>query len=845
MNASLLVSLSLLMPAAAEKPVEYVRDIKPILSRYCFSCHGPKRQRNGLRLDFARAIRKGGNRGPAVVPGKSANSLIIHALTGKGDLSMPPRGPRMKPAQIALVAAWIDAGAIVPADEVALEDTRPGQDHWAFQPLRPGPLPRVRQPEWVRNPIDAFILARLEERGVNPSPEADRITLLRRVYLDLIGLLPTPEEVDAFLADDSADAYEKVVDRLLASPAYGEKWARHWLDRARYADSNGYSIDSPRSIWPYRDWVIGAFNQDLPFDRFTIEQLAGDLLPDAGLAEHVATGFHRNTQINEEGGIDKEQFRVEANINRTNTTGTVFLGLTVGCAQCHDHKFDPFSQREFYQLYAFFNSTEDRKMELAEPEQLAQRTRLRRQIATLEKELKVLDRTTAKQLARWEGGLPPAIKAQLPAEIQHIIAIASNGRTPEQQRDLYTYYRRLDEARHVLGGLGQPTPYLGLAHARGLSRRLFLEEKIVALKKQVPAIPSTLVLQKRAKPRITHIHVGGDFLRKGARVEPGTPGVLPPLAETKGMATRLDLARWLVDGNNPLPPRVTVNRFWQTFFGLGLVETENDFGTQGTRPSHPRLLDWLAQEFIRSGWSGKAMHRLIVTSATYKQASHVRPDLATIDPRNRLLARQNRLRLPAEVVRDVALSASGLLAQKIGGPSVFPPQPSGVYAFTQVPRVWRTSKGLDRYRRGMYTHFWRSAPHPGLVVFDAPNANQACTRRNRSNTPLQALTLLNDEAFFECAQALATRLLEEQGSDEERLRLAFRLSLAREPGEREKVVLGNLLNQQRETFAHELQQARELAPPAFREDRENLTEAASWTVVARVLLNLDEFITRE
>jgi hypothetical protein len=611
--------------------------------------------------------------------------------------------------------------------------------HWSFQLVQRPAVPIVRDGS-VRNPIDAFILARLQEQGLKPSPEADRVTLLRRLALDLTGLPPTPEEIDAFVRDARPDAYERQVDRLLASPHYGERWGRHWLDLARYADSNGYSIDAPRTIWPYRDWVNNALNDDLPFDQFTIQQLAGDLLPGATTEQKVATGFHRNTPINEEGGIDAEQFRVEAVVDRVNTTGAVWLGLTVGCCQCHSHKFDPITQREYYELFAFFNNQDEPKLSL---------------------------------------------------------------------------------------GASGPNKRQGL---------------------------TTLVLQERATPRETHVLKGGDFTRPGEKVDPGTPAVLPPLGKppSEGTPNRLDLARWLVRPGHPLTARVLVNRVWGQYFGVGLVETENDFGTRGTPPSHPELLDWLATEFVRQHWSLKALHRLIVTSATYRQSSEIRPDLEAVDPRNRFLARQARLRLEAEVVRDVALAASGLLDRHLGGPSIFPPQPEGVSMFTQVKRLWKPNEDSNRYRRGMYTHIWRSAPHPALTVFDAPDAVTACTRRNRSNTPLQALTLLNDAGFGEYAYGLAARILREGLlTERDQVRRGFRLCVGREPSEAEAQRLATFLAKQREHYAANPVLAAKLlggGGPAGKRLAEVPGEPgpkAALVLLARVLLNLDECITRE
>lgn len=713
MHYLLTLALTLTPVAAPEAAtVDYERQVKPLLLKHCVSCHGPEKQRASLRLDSVAAILEGGNRGPALVPNKSTESILLHALTGSNDVSvMPPKEPRLTPQEITLIRAWIDQGAKGPASET-VQQAQKKSNHWAFQPVKRPELPVVRDETWSRTPVDRFILSRLEQEKITPSPAAEPATLLRRLSLDLTGLPPTPEEVKRFVRDyrqAPGMALTETVDRLLASPHYGERWGRWWLDQARYADSNGYSVDGLRTMWPYRDWVVQAFNRDLPFDQFTTEQLAGDLLPKATIDQKIATGFHRNTQKNEEGGIDVEQFRIEGVVDRVNTTGAVWLGLTLGCAQCHDHKYDPVSQKEYYQLFAFFNTQDE-----------------------------------------------PAL------EVPHLKPDA-----------------KLNEKTKL----------------------------------------TTLVLREQAaNRRMTNILIGGDFTRKGSTVTPRTPAVLPPLVGDK--PTRLDLARWLTDGKNPLTARVIVNRVWQVYFGMGLVETENDFGTQGSRPTHPELLDWLADEFVQRGWSLKQLHRLIVLSAVYQQSSKGRPELDTVDARNRLLARQNRLRLEAELIRDVSLAASGLLSPELGGPTVYPPQPAGVGAFTQVSRPWKVSAGADRYRRALYTELRRASPFPALTVFDAPDANVTCTRRTRSNTPLQALTLLNDEAFVEIARGLASRILREGKTDTERLNHAFQLCLARSPKPAELTVLERLLKQSE-------------------------PDATRWFKVARVLLNLDEFITRE
>ncbi|HEX4609658.1 MAG TPA: PSD1 and planctomycete cytochrome C domain-containing protein [Urbifossiella sp.] len=721
----------LLIPATARaaEPVDFARDVRPVLSNACFKCHGPAVQMGKLRLDTRDAAVKAG----AIVPGSPDKSTLVERVCDPTDDGrMPPAeaAPRLTPAQIHALKTWIAEGA---------EYT----PHWAF-----GRVTRPKVPETkhqTRNAIDAFVYARLDKAKLAPSAAADRPTLVRRVTLDLTGLLPTPAEVEAFLKDEAPDAYERLVDRLLASPHYGERQARHWLDLARYADSNGYTIDGPRSIWPYRDWVIRALNTDLPFDQFTIQQLAGDLLPGATPDQKVATGFHRNTSFNEEGGTDAEQFRVERTVDRTNTTGAVWLGLTVGCAQCHTHKYDPVTQHDYYRLYAFFDSCDEPTVPI--------------------------------------GG-PPKMEDTIAKLNQMEFWVQKNGGSREDI-DLVRA-----EVKRVQGKL-----------------------------------TTTLVMRERAAPRPTHVQIRGDFLRKGDAVQPGFPAALAGApAAGKGRLNRLDLARWLVSRDNPLTARVTVNREWQKFFGRGLVETENDFGMQGNLPTHPDLLDWLAAEFMEGGgWSMKKLHRFIVTSATYRQSSLHRADLTAADPRNLLLGRQSRLRLEAEVIRDAALTASGKLNTKVGGPGVYPPQPKEVFAFTQSQRNWPESKGADRYRRGVYTYIWRQSQHPLLTTFDGADAQTACTRRNRSNTPLQALHLANDPVFVELAEALGRRIERDGGPDDAaKVRFAFRACYARDPETAEAARVLAYLEAQRRT---------------------NPTTA--WPATARVLMNLDEFITRE
>ena len=795
------------LAAEADEPVTYERDIKPLFAARCIQCHGPEKQENGLRLDAAGLALRGGDSGPAIVPHKAAESLIIEAVTGSSDTvsKMPPKGEPLSPDQISLLRRWIDAGAKAPVEAAV---TRPKSEHWAFQQPRRHSLPSVRHTTWPTGPIDSWVLARLEQEGIAPSAAAEQATLVRRAYLDLLGIPPSPEEVDAFAADTSPDAYERLIDRLLASPNYGERWGRHWLDLARYADSNGYTRDFGRSIWKYREWVINAVNRGQPFDEFTIDQLAGDMLPAATQDQLIATGFHRNTLMNEEGGTDQEQFRVEAVVDRVNTTGAVFLGLTVGCARCHTHKYDPITQAEYYQLFALLNNCDEPTIEVPSQRQieggdLARREEVRAEIKRLEEELeKQRPELEAKQ-REWEATVTPEQRGRLPGPVQIAFDMKFDKRDAANKATIEAHYKQLEVARQAIPVLQQ----------------------IYELREQEPKIPTTMILRERSEMRETFVHKRGDFLDPGPKVRGDVPAVLPPLQSADGQADRLDFARWLVSRDNPLTPRVAMNRDWQKFFGRGLVETEDDFGTQGTPPTHPELLDLLALEFVGSGWDVKAMHRAIVTSSTYRQSSRQRSDLEEIDPQNKLLARQSRLRLDAEIVRDVALTAAGLLTRVIGGPSVFPPQPEGVFDFTQDAKPWQAATGGDRYRRGMYTHFWRSSPYPMLMAFDAPGGNVTCTRRIRSNTPLQSLTLANDQAFFECAQALAGRVLVDAADDAHRARYAFRLCLSREPSAAELKQLITLL------------QAERAAAPG--------SPSTTWTRICRVLLNLDETITRE
>jgi hypothetical protein len=795
--------------------VDYLRQVKPLFARHCLSCHGPEKPRGGLRLDSAAAARKGGKEGPAIVPGQAEESPLLAAVLGEGSTErMPLDRPPLDRDAIAVLRRWIEQGAPAPADEAAA--ARDPRSHWAFRAPHRAKPPSVKGAGWCRNPIDRFVLARLEAKGIGPSPEADRSTLLRRATLDLTGLPPGPDEMTRFLADPSSDAYERAIARLLASPHFGERWGRLWLDQARYADSNGFSIDAPRSIWKYRDWVIAALNSDLPFSDFVIDQIAGDLRPAGTREAQIATGFHRNTQINQEGGIDVEQFRIESVLDRVSTTGTVFLGLTIGCAQCHDHKYDPVSLREYYRLFAFFNNVDEPELELASPEALAERDGVRAEIAAFHQDLARRFPDLEDRERQWEGTVALAFKQAQNPTARLAFDSPREKRTREQR--------------------------LALVELMLPARPEFRQEAatLAGLRSREPKFVTTMVVRERSEqPRETRVHLGGDFTRKGDVVTPGVPAILPPLEDSSpgSPVNRLDLARWLVDPRNPLTARVAVNRIWQVYFGRGLVETDNDFGTQGSPPSHPELLDWLACELMESGWSLKHVHALITSSATYRQSSRHRPEGQSVDPDNRLLWRQARLRLDAELIRDSILAASGMLERRIGGPSVFPPQPAGVMTLGQMDRAWKADSGPDRYRRGLYTFFWRATPYPFLTTFDAPGGQQACTRRVRSNTPLQALTLLNDPAIVDqrLILGLASRSLTARppsASDRDRLRYAFFVCLGREPVGSELSILERLF----------VQENRDESPGMGASYHPPIN---GWMAVARVLYNLDEFVTRE
>ena len=1045
---------------AAVPPVSFNRDIRPILSNNCFACHGPDATKRETEFHFD--TREGAfAEDGIIVPGSAAGSMLVKRITNPDpEKRMPPpdSGHALTARQIELLRRWIDEGA--------RWDT-----HWAYTaPVRPD-LPAVDKDDWVRNPIDRFILARLEREGLKPSPEADKATLLRRVTYDLTGLPPTPAELDAFLADRAPDAYERRVDALLQSPHYGERMATPWLDASRYADTHGYHIDSQRGMWPWRDWVIGAFNRNLPYDQFTIEQLAGDLLPEATREQKVASGFNRNHMINFEGGAIAEEYQVEYVIDRVEATSTAFMGLTMGCARCHSHKFDPISHKEFYQFFAFFNNVPELgldgrrgnavpmilltspaqqkmlddldaaieahesaldddvvtprqreweasvagKLEQAAPDlhdidrkglsahyeldgsfsDISGRFQHGRTVtgdptfdagqigraATFDGDTEVsfgnvgaFDRADAFSLAVWmraRGSLPMSVFQKLddaqhrrgfewrlddlqlfdiqrwaarltitltsdsPAnaiqirsrerlklgEWNHVVmtydgsgkagglTVFANGKRMDvdvrrntltgpiatsapltlgrtalgpaflgQVDDLRLYNRALTagevvdlatnyRSRAILSGVNgkrskEQGEYLReyfLAYAAPEPLRGVYSE-LEALRKQKEAlekpIPTAMVMAEMKKPRETFVLARGDYRNRTEKVQPGVPAMLPPLESATGSgapANRLTLAKWLVQPGHPLTSRVAVNRFWLMYFGQGIVKTQEDFGVQGDPPVHPQLLDWLATEFVRTGWDVKAMQRLIVTSATYRQSSRVTPTLLEKDPENRLLARGPRFRLPAEMIRDTALAVSGLLNDEIGGPSVLPYQPKGLWeelAFGDgfSAQTYEQSHGKDLYRRGMYTFWKRTAPPASLATFDAPDREKCTGRRALTNTPLQALVLLNDPTYVEAARALAQRTLLEGGTDEKsRMTFAFRVATARQPSRKETGVLRKLLETELKSFGQNPAAATKLLAvgESPRDKRLNPAELAAWTTVASVILNLDETVTRQ
>jgi hypothetical protein len=1014
------------LPAAAVREIHFEQDIRPLLEQHCWSCHGRDQQESGLRLDRRDLLLLGGDQGRVVVEKNSRDSRLIHYVAALDpEHVMPPEGDRLTTEQVGILRAWIDQGLTWPASA----DTQPElNSHWAYQPLRISPIPAVKATQWPISEIDRFILAELERRELTPSPAASRETLIRRLSLDLTGLLPSIEDVDTFVNDDSPEAWEKVVDRLLASPHFGERWGRHWLDMARYADSDGYEKDNARpDAYRWRDWVIDAINADMPFDQFTIEQLAGDLLPDATPLQRLATAFHRQTLTNTEGGTDQEQFRIEACFDRTETTGTVWLGLTVGCARCHTHKYDAIMQREYYQLFSFFNNGEEQTTVVpksdADVAAFAQaRAEYDQRIGQLESQLKAATELALQDFASWrntardnissaasnriklhpirnaavksdppvtfksqKGGTflvtgdnpdqanyeitgtinvdqitglrldvypDPSHPAKGPGRASHgnfvlselAVEVASSpdfadaqalkfvdARADYQQNEIWTPKNVIDgqndtgwaispefgKQHWLVLRLAEPLQITGeksvrirlLQHYgkqhtiarfkvavqtgsdsiekypdavakaltvetpseedRQIVQNHFLQQhpaskdllaQLDQLQKSEPVKPELTVrvlTQRTADPRHTFVLRRGEFLSPitELEVQSAALGTLPPLTSRHAdqPADRLDLAKWLVSPGNPLTPRVAANHIWRILFGQGLVRTPNDFGVRGEKPSHPELLDWLAADFMSGSgrgqpWSRKAMIRRIVTSAVYQQSSRHRPELGDIDPLNILLARQNRLRVEGEIVRDISLQVAGLLSRKIGGPSVYPPLPPGIAELSYAGNFkWKESPGEDRFRRGMYTFFKRTSPHPNLMIFDCPDANLTTVSRQTSNTPLQALTSLNNESFAEAARALAKRMMVDVNqTDEERMALAFRWCLARNGSASELAELQALLRDATAWYtAHPKDTDTLLSRDQGAGTGISPAQHAAWIATARILLNLDEFITRE
>ncbi len=822
-----LAALSLTTIARADAPkgtVEFNRDIRPILSNTCFVCHGPAKstRKADLRLDVEEAAfaDRGGYR--AFVPGKPEQSEVYRRIvTRDAKERMPPvkHSKHLTAREIDLVKRWIEQGA-------------KWQGHWSLIAAKRPELPPVAAKAWPLNPIDYFILARLEQESFNPNPEADRRTLLRRLSFDLTGLPPAPEAVDAFVNDPAPKAYEKAVERLLTSPHHGERLAQYWLDVVRYADTAGYHSDNHRDVAAYRDYVIKAFNDNLPFDRFTVEQLAGDLLPGATRAQRIASGYNRLLQTTEEGGGQAKEYLAKYAADRVRNTSTIWLGLTMGCAECHTHKFDPITTKEFYSFAAFFADLKERgvgrqeQTQLPTLEQAAHMQGLEEQIAPLVKALTSPDVQAAQ--AKWEASFKGAAAKKLPANVAAALAVPVAKRNPQQKNLVANHY--------------QGTRPELLTVRKQLAD---LQRQKEELKK---AIPSTLV-SEAVPPRVMRVLPRGNWLDdSGEVVQPGVPASLSRLDVNGRRASRLDLARWMVATDNPLTARVFVNRLWKLFFGQGVVKTLGDFGAQGAWPTHPELLDWLAVEFRDSGWDVRHVVRLMVLSRTYRQTSKESEEHRRRDPFNVLVGRQGRFRLDAEMVRDNALAVSGLLVRQVGGPSVKPYQPAGYWAALNFPRrEWQKDQGAALYRRGLYTYWCRTFLHPSLLAFDASTREECTVERPRSNIPQQALVLLNDPTYVEAARVLAERVLREGGPDaERRLQYLYRRVLARPARPAEVQLLTKLHGQHLRQYTQDRAGAEALLRVGDAPVPADLSapEVAAWTSVARVVLNLHETITR-
>ncbi len=1005
----------------------FASQIRPILAARCYGCHGPDMHQNGLRLDSLASVLKGSDSGKVIIPGEGDKSPLVRHLEGLERPRMPDGAPPLSADEVELIRKWVNDGAKGPDSDAPLARTAPVK-HWAYvKPVRPE-VPKVSNPAWCRNPIDNFIMARLDKEGLKPSHEASKEILIRRVSLDLTGLPPTPEEVDAFAADHSPQAYDKVVDRLLASPHYGERWAAPWLDLARYADTNGYEKDLRRGMWLYRDWVINALNDDMSFREFTIEQIAGDMLPHPSTEHLIASGFNRNAMTNMEGGVDPEEYYWYTQVDRVNTTATVWLGSTLGCAECHNHKFDPFTQKDYYRFLAFFANewyqddnwkagpyAREPVLDVPSPDQAAKRKKLQAEIAEVDSVLDTPTPALAAAQSDWEKSLKDAESKWIILQPSHMVSVGgatlklqadgsvlAGGKNPDadaydlvattdvtgitgvrlevlsdpslphggpgrdpdgnfflseveveatpaaqtpapaakpqkivfkealadESQDSYAIENLINDKpkpkgwsidqsdgssttvrRGVLipdkpfGFAGGTQLTIHLKHDMAFSKcaigrfRLTVtnmadprvvvtvpanlrhvldtspaqrEEKSAAdlaasyrsiapllqpmrdKKKDLEkkdadlGIPSTLVMGEKAsfERPCTHLHIRGSFLSVGDQVCAGVPFSLNPMSDDQ-MPNRLGLANWLVSDDNPLTARVTVNRYWEQLFGRGIVETSEDFGTQGSPPTHPLLLDWLATEFMRDGWSMKKILRLIVTSSTYRQASDSSPELEEKDHYNYWYARGPRFRLSAEAVRDAALADGGLLAPKVGGPSVFPYQPEGVWDIPYNSDKWVESKDGDQYRRSLYTFTRRSSPYPSWVTFDAPTREFCTVRRVRTNTPLQALTTLNDPAFFVAAQAMGRMILAKGGEDDSaRATYGFRRALTRSPSSAELQRILNYYQSEAAYFQNDTKDAA-LVAKGYNGPAADLPKVAAWTMVSNVLLNLDEALTKE
>ncbi len=879
-----------------EPRVDFNAEVRPILNAKCITCHGGVKQNGGFSLLFredALGNTKSGH--PAIIPGHPGKSAFIKLLTHPDPEERMPLGKDpLTPEEIAVLERWIRQGA-------------EWQDHWAFIKPQAVAPPAHRADTFVRNGIDPFIVEKLPAVGLKPSPEAPKETLLRRVTLDLTGLPPTPAERDAFLEDTSPDAYEKVVDRLLASPHFGERWAGLWLDLARYSDTKGYEKDLHRNIWRYRDYLIRAFNDDKPFDQFTIEQLAGDLLPNPTEDQRIATAFHRNTMNNDEGGTDNEEFRTAAVVDRVNTTFDVWQGLTMSCVQCHSHPYDPIRQEDYYRFMAYLNNTRDNDQPEETPLLLSARDydpqkgdeiityirKLKKDDAEVPADLKTkrrkyLPTVNATDCDKFHNGDadearirlngPGAYLAYHNVDFANVTKVGCNylvdkgcnlqvrldrpdGRlltTLKLGSTFNEWYYKSDTLRPNVQGV-HSVYFVAAPDSNGvcdlaLRSVTFVERplKNEKARKQLDSLRGVLagyinpkgtpVLEELPpqKRRKTHVFVRGNWMSKGPAVTPGVPKSLNPLP-AGAPNNRLGMARWLVSPDNPLTARVAVNRYWEQLFGYGLVETLEDFGSQGSKPTHPELLDWLAVTFRKDlRWSNKKLLRLLVTSGTYRQSSTVRPEHLDKDPNNKYYARAPRVRLTAEAVRDQALAVSGLLSPKLYGPSVMPYIPDGVFAAIFGGTEWKLSRGEDRYRRALYTYQRRTSPYPSMITFDAPTREVCVLRRVRTNTPLQALTTLNDTVFVEASGAMARRMAAAATDPARQVRHGFRLALLRDPDPREAAQFLALHDKATRYYREQPRKASFMAGPA-----EDAPQLAPLAVVANALLNLDEFVTKE